>query len=103
MQALSLAVVVATQMASANAASRINFDRNGNPVCSYGQIRSCQAAAGLGDMGAKQYVDQRIANNPNPNKTTFYNYSPPAPVKVVTPTRPTCSAAMQRIYGADCR
>ncbi len=121
-----VAALVSFQMATANAqVSRkngINWDKNGNAVCTYGQIKSCQTAAFQGDRGAQQYVDQRIANNPNPNKTTFYNYSPPAKAPVVSPTtkmnnktaavvnapkqtvtKPSCSAAMQKLYGSDCR
>ena len=124
-------VLASFQMATANAyqsrSNGINWDKNGNAVCTYGQIKSCQTAAFQGDRGAKQYVDQRIANNPNPNKTTFYNYSPPAKapvvsqtkptakavtpsIKVVSPTKPStklvppsCSAQMKKLYGSDCR
>jgi len=121
-----VAALASFQMATANAyvsrSNGINWDKNGNAVCTYGQIKSCQTAAFQGDMGAKAYVDQRIANNPNPNKTTFYNYSPPAKAPVVSPTtnmnkktaavvnapkqtvtKPSCSAAMQKLYGSDCR
>ena len=84
----------------------VTYGRNGVkyvggiPSCSYGDLRSCGAAAAQNSPTATQYMNQRIANNPNPNKTTFYNYSPPAkaPVNTVksnppatTYYKPSCS------------
>ena len=111
---IGITLIASFQMATANAyvsrSNGINWDKNGNAVCTYGQIKSCQTAAFQGDRGAAEYVNQRIANNPNPNKTTFYNYSPPAKAPVATPSKPTtklvppsCSAAMKKLYGSDCR
>ena len=56
----------------------VNWDKNGSAVCTYGQLKSCGYAAAQGDRSAANYLDQRIANNPNPNKNTFYNYQPPS-------------------------
>jgi hypothetical protein len=57
----------------------------GIPSCSYGNLRSCGAAAAQNSPTATEYMNQRIANNPNPNKTTFYNYNPPAKAVVNVP------------------
>jgi hypothetical protein len=43
----------------------INWDKNGNPVCTYGAIKSCQTAAAYGDSTAKAYVKQ-IQNSKKP-------------------------------------
>lgn len=81
---------------------------NGIASCTYGNIKGCQTAAYQGSGSAQAYLDQRIANNPNPNKTTFYNYNPPPKTTTAAKTpavvkAPSCSPAMQKLYGSDCR
>jgi hypothetical protein len=71
----------------------------GIPSCSYGNLRSCGAAAAQNSPTATQYMNQRIANNPNPNKTTFYNYNPPVKAVVSNPA-PKYVAPVQNVVKA---
>jgi hypothetical protein len=73
---LSILVALSTPTHALTVKNGIQWDKNGNPVCTYGAIKSCQVAAGQGDLAAKAYVSQ-LQNSKKP----------------ATPVPVTCTAA----------